>query len=73
MYALIHVMCLCVYANMVCQRCMLYDDMYSHDNCHDHMCAMVMNSAYLGFPGLELEESGSSGKAHFHVVSGGIK
>jgi len=30
-YALIHVMCLCVYVNMVCQRCMLYDDMYSHD------------------------------------------
>jgi hypothetical protein len=31
-YALIHVMCLCVYVSMVCQRCMLYDDMYSHDN-----------------------------------------
>jgi hypothetical protein len=30
-YALVHVMCLCVYVNMVCQRCMLYDDMYSHD------------------------------------------
>jgi hypothetical protein len=30
-YALIHVMCLCVYVSMVCQRCMLYDDMYSHD------------------------------------------
>jgi len=24
-------MCLCVYVSMVCQRCMLYDDMYSHD------------------------------------------
>jgi hypothetical protein len=22
---------MCVYVNMVCQRCMLYDDMYSHD------------------------------------------
>jgi hypothetical protein len=30
-YALVHVMCLCVYVSMVCQRCMLYDDMYSHD------------------------------------------
>ncbi len=25
-------MCLCVYVSMVCQRCMLYDDMYSHNN-----------------------------------------
>ncbi len=31
MYVLVHVMCLCVYVNMVCQRCMLYDDMYSHN------------------------------------------
>jgi hypothetical protein len=31
-YALVHVMCLCVYVSMVCQQCMLYDDMYSHDN-----------------------------------------
>ncbi len=23
---------LCVYVNMVCQQCMLYDDMYLHDN-----------------------------------------
>jgi hypothetical protein len=30
-YALIHVMCFCVYVSMVCQRCMLYDDMYLHD------------------------------------------
>jgi hypothetical protein len=30
-YVFIHVMCLCVYVSMVCQRCMLYDDMYSHD------------------------------------------
>jgi hypothetical protein len=30
-YVLIHVMCLCVYVSMVCQRCMLYDDMYSHN------------------------------------------
>jgi hypothetical protein len=34
-YVLVHVMCLCVYVNMVCQRCMLYDDMYSHDNRKD--------------------------------------
>jgi hypothetical protein len=34
-YALVHVMCLCVYVNMVCQRCMLYDDMYSHDIDHN--------------------------------------
>ncbi len=34
---------------------------------------MVMSSAYLGFPGLGLEESGSFGKTHPHVVSGGIK
>jgi len=33
---------------------------------------MVANIAYLGFSGLELEESGSSGRTHFHVVSGGI-
>ncbi len=34
---------------------------------------MVTSSAYLGFPGLGLEESGSFGKTHSHVVSGGIK
>ncbi len=34
---------------------------------------MVTSSAYLGFPGLGLEESGSSGMTHPHVVSGGIK
>jgi hypothetical protein len=31
-YVLIHVMCLCVYVSMVCQRCVLYDDMYSNDS-----------------------------------------
>jgi hypothetical protein len=48
--------------------------------CHDHMCvsysilcAMVVSSAYLGFPGLGLDESGSSGKTHPHVMSGGLK
>jgi hypothetical protein len=30
-YAFVHVTCLCVYVNMVCQRCMLYNDMYSHN------------------------------------------
>jgi hypothetical protein len=30
-YTLVHVMCLCVYVSMICQQCMLYDDMYSHD------------------------------------------
>jgi len=30
-YAFIHVMCLCVYVSMVCQQCMLYDNMYSHN------------------------------------------
>jgi hypothetical protein len=34
---------------------------------------MVVNSAYLGFSGLGLEESGSFGRTHPHVVSGGIK
>jgi len=34
---------------------------------------MVTNSACLGFLGLGLEESGSSGRTHSHVVSGGIK
>jgi hypothetical protein len=34
---------------------------------------MVVNSAYLGFLGLGLEESGSSGRTHPHVVNGGIK
>jgi hypothetical protein len=34
---------------------------------------MVASSAYLGFLGLGLEESGSSGRTHPHVVSGGIK
>jgi hypothetical protein len=33
-YVLVHVMCLCVYVNMVYQQCMLYDDMYSH-NIHE--------------------------------------
>jgi hypothetical protein len=34
---------------------------------------MVVNSAYLRFPGLGLKESGSSSRTHPHVVSGGIK
>ncbi len=34
---------------------------------------MVVSSAYLGFLGLGLEESGFSGRTHPHVVSGGIK
>ncbi len=34
---------------------------------------MVTSSAYLRFPSLGLEESGSSGMTHPHVVSGGIK
>jgi hypothetical protein len=34
---------------------------------------MVASGAYLGFLGLGLEESGSSGRTHPHVVSGGIK
>jgi len=34
---------------------------------------MVASSAYLGFLGLGLEESSSSGRTHLHVVSGGIK
>jgi hypothetical protein len=33
---------------------------------------MVVSSAYLGFLGLGLEESGSSGRTHPHVVSGSI-
>jgi hypothetical protein len=34
---------------------------------------MVASSAYLGFPSLGLEESGSFSRTHPHVVSGGIK
>jgi hypothetical protein len=34
---------------------------------------MVVGSAYLRFPGLGLKESGSVGRTHPHVVSGGIK
>jgi hypothetical protein len=34
---------------------------------------MVTSSAYLRFLGLGLEESGSSGRTHPHVVNGGIK
>ncbi len=30
-YVLVHVLCLCVYVSMVCQRCMLHHDMYLHD------------------------------------------
>jgi len=37
-----------------------------------NVCAMVVNSAYLKFLGLGLEESGSFGRTHPHVVSGGI-
>ncbi len=33
---------------------------------------MVVSSAYLGFLGLWLEESGSFGRTHPHVMSGGI-
>jgi hypothetical protein len=40
--------------------------------CHDHMCVMVVSSAYLGFSSLGLEESGSSSRTHPHVVSGDI-
>jgi hypothetical protein len=36
-------------------------------------CAMVASNAYLRFLGLGLEENGSSGRTHPHVVSGGIK
>jgi hypothetical protein len=36
-YALVHVMCLCVYVNMICQRCMLYDDIYPH-NINENIC-----------------------------------
>jgi hypothetical protein len=43
-YALANVMCLCVYVSMVCQQCMLYDDMYSHDN---HLWMIIMS---LGVP-----------------------
>jgi hypothetical protein len=32
---------------------------------------MVVSSAYLGFPSLGLEENGSSGRTHPHVVSVG--
>jgi len=34
---------------------------------------MVTSSAYLGFLGLGLEENGSFGRTHPHVVSGDIK
>jgi hypothetical protein len=34
---------------------------------------MVASSAYLGFLGLGLEESGSSSRTHPHVMNGGIK
>ncbi len=37
-----------------------------------NVCAMVVNNAYLKFPGLGLEESSSFGRTHPHVVSGGI-
>jgi hypothetical protein len=33
---------------------------------------MVASTAYLRFPGLGLEESGSFGKTHPHILSGGI-
>jgi hypothetical protein len=33
---------------------------------------MVVSSAYLGFSGLRLEESGSSGRTHPHAMNGGI-
>jgi len=34
---------------------------------------MVASNVYLGFLGLGLEESGSFGRTHLHVVSEGIK
>jgi hypothetical protein len=34
---------------------------------------MVASSAYLRFLGLGLEDSGSSGRTHLHVMNGGIK
>jgi len=36
-------------------------------------CAMVVSNAYLGFPSLGLEESGSFGRTHPRVVSGAIE
>jgi hypothetical protein len=37
-YALVHVMCLCVYVSMVCHQCMLYDDMYLHNKVYEGRC-----------------------------------
>jgi hypothetical protein len=34
---------------------------------------MVVSSAYLGFSGLGLEESGSYSRIHLHIVGGDIK
>ncbi len=46
-YALVHVMCLCVYVNMVCQQCMLYDDMYSHDIVFNFQNIKNMHKGYV--------------------------
>ncbi len=35
-------------------------------------CVMVVSNAYLGFPCLGLQDNGSSGGTHLHVVNGGI-
>ncbi len=51
MYVLVHVMFLCVYVSMVCQRCMLYDDMYSHDTVFFHLVMFkhVLGPCYARF------------------------
>jgi len=45
-YAFVHVMCLCVYLSMICQRYMLYDDMYSHDNFHNDKPSLTNKSHF---------------------------
>ncbi len=39
-------LCVCVYANMVCQRCMLHDDMYSHNIGSEVMITLFIIYAY---------------------------
>jgi hypothetical protein len=61
--------------NKVIKKYLRLNQYYYHDHMcvsYNILCVMVVSSAYLGFPSLGLEESGSSSKTHPHVVSGGI-
>jgi hypothetical protein len=41
---------MCAYVNMVCQRCMLYDDMYSHDKNEKYLKIIIQHITLILWP-----------------------